>query len=281
MKKKLSNRVISILLVVAVFVTSIPLMSWTAIAQNVVPAVLAAQDDSVAEISEDNSVSQTSENSGISVDYPISADGYKYKEDTITKNGGLTDQEKNDYQNIYRKYLLFDAVTYYQLYSNEFNTDQFRKIDGNTITVYTYELFKHFLINGKGEGRCASPFFCIGCYLGEDSGIYNAHGPKKPDDAFTAAWQHLLTYGLNEDARYTSPIFNAIDYRNLYNDLKNSDKNTTGELLEHFASNGHATEHRRPSDHFNYIAYFYNYNLYVLFKNSINKLLRLFGQYLF
>ena len=264
MKKKLSNRVISILLVVAVFVTSIPLMSWTAIAQNVVPAVLAAQDDSVAEISEDNSVSQTSKNSGISVDYPISADGYTYKEDTNTKNGGLTDQEKKDYQDIYRKYLLFDAVTYYQLYKSEFDAlnDQYRKIDENTktITVYTYELFKHFLTNGKSEGRCASPFFCIGCYLGEDSGIYNAYGAKNPGDAFTAAWDHLLTYGLNEDARYTSPIFNAIDYRNLYNDLKNSDKNTTGELLDHFASNGHAKEHRRPSDHFNYIAYFYNNN---------------------
>ena len=84
MKKKLSNRVISILLAVAFFVTSIPLMSWTAIAQTVVPAVLAAQDDSVAETSEDNSVSQTSENSGISVDYPKSAD----KKDRWTYRSG-------------------------------------------------------------------------------------------------------------------------------------------------------------------------------------------------
>ena len=88
MKKKLSNRVISILLVVVVFVTSIPLMSWTAIAQTVVPAVLAAQDDSVAEISEDNSVSQTSENKYINVSYPKSADGYTYEEDKTSGSEG-------------------------------------------------------------------------------------------------------------------------------------------------------------------------------------------------
>ena len=56
LRKKIPQRVTSALLAFVMLITSIPFMSWTAIAQTIVPAVLAAEDDSVAETSTDASV---------------------------------------------------------------------------------------------------------------------------------------------------------------------------------------------------------------------------------
>ena len=155
-------------------------MSWTAIAQTVVPAILAAQDDSVAETADDVS---TTSGDIIKVEYPTSANGETY----IEGNGAAqhwTDagfNSEQDLRNAWFRYGfagVFDAITYVMLNPDliDYSAGYYASRNGDTITYNSLRLFEHWMAYGIKEGRCASPFFCVSCYLNENSSLVSLRG---------------------------------------------------------------------------------------------------------
>ncbi len=265
MKQKFTNSVISLMLVLAVFITSIPLATWTAIASTIVPDTLGAEDSSEG--------ASLYSDSGVVVDYPTSSDQYTYveKRDNLSTDyipADLTADEFKRYCDSHMGLGVFDPVCYLQL-----NPDLkvLCTVSGNTITYELYNLYGHWIKHGIYEGRCASPFFCIGCYLNENADLLNAF--KDSDNPYWAAWDHFNGILDTTESRVLSPIFHTQDYRDFHPDLKNASINTIRELLDHFMDYG-ANELRRASSRVDHIAYFYNNNSIFHSENGIQECYR-------
>ena len=185
MKRKISKSVISLILTFAVLISSIPFMSWSAIAQTIIPAVLSAQDDSVAETSADVSVADTGD---ITVNYPTRVDNFTYVEGNgepihwdLAGFASAEDLKNQCFE--YSVYGVFDPICYLQIYPDLIDAvaagDYYAHADGNTITYNGARLYEHWVTYGIGEGRVASPYFCIGCYLRENYDLFVNLSPEK------------------------------------------------------------------------------------------------------
>lgn len=250
LKKKIPQRITSTLLAFAMVITSIPFMSWTAIASTIVPAVLAAEDDSVAGVSADSTVSQTGDNVSI-VQYPTTADGYTY---TSVDNTVIPADWATTYQSLYDELAQYMCVFDVETYAH-YNTDLFYpnlshntygEIDhtNKTVTYNEYQLFVHWYTSGIKEGRLSSPFFCIDCYYcHNEETLYtycvNAASDKTYGSAEyyqairQAAWDHFYQYRNENQPRYLSPLMDVTYYKNKYENEGVAAAAGTKDVLHH------------------------------------------------
>ena len=226
------------MLVLAVFITSIPLATWSAIALTIEPE----------QVDSDSTIAPLASESDITVDYPTSVDDYVYIESKVNNNY-LNDTQVAECDDMVR-IGVFDPVCYLQL--NGDLRSVYSTTNGNQVTYYTYGLYSHYLNFGINEGRCASPFFCIRCYRDEHSDLIEAC------PTYMDAWNHFKGRLDEKDTHTLSPVVNPQYYR--YSDTVLSDY-TTRELLAHMCA-GRAVfsgnDLRRTSDRFDNLAYFYN-----------------------
>ncbi len=255
MKQKLTNRVLSLLLALAVLVTALPATTWLLMASKF-NANAIGNSEAVNSVVEDiplapvGADSNTAEVGGdIVVDTPATTN---YAEDNTKKPSDWTDDWSKNYQE-YFNLGVFDPVFYLMTNPDLKLSSQFcsTSTDG-TVTYYPYELFYHFIKNGIAEGRCASPFFCIGCYYHENADLRVAF------NNYNEAWNHFVNNLDNENNHKMSPVLNLTDYNNLNSDLKSSNLTSARQLFTHFMGNGGFAELRKASNDFDHIAYFYN-----------------------
>lgn len=254
MKRKFINSVISLTLVLAVFITSIPLGTWSAIALTIGPE----------QVDSDATITPLASESDITVDYPTSVDDYVYIESKVNNNYlNETQVAECDYMVTIG---VFDPVCYLQLYGDLRSV--YSTTNGNQVTYYTYGLYSHYLNFGINEGRCASPFFCIRCYRDEHSDLIEAC------PTYMDAWNHFKGVLDGKDGHTLSPVMNPQYYRS--SDLVLKDY-TTRQLLEQMSIGGgvfHGNDLRCTSDRFDNIAYFYNNSALFHTENGAQKCYR-------
>ncbi len=255
MMRKISNSLISMLLVLTVFVTSFPLATWTAIASTI----------ESEQVDSDATITPLTSESDITVDYPTSVDDYVYIESKEDKSDLTEDQiTECDYM---VKIGVFDPVLYIQIYPDL--KDAFcSTVEGNQVICPTYVLYSHFLRSGIYEGRCASPFFCIRCYRDEHSDLIDAC------PTYMDAWNHFKGRLDEKDGHTLSPVVNPQYYKK--SDLVFKDY-TTRALLEQMSVAGgvfNGNDLRCTSDRFDNIAYFYNNSSLFHTENGVQKCYR-------
>lgn len=261
LKKKIIQKSTSTLLALVLLITAIPFASWTVVASTILPdASVGAhetEDDSVGAELTDNAVSS----SDITVNYPTSTLPYTLVEDRVHNSYNLSDVEKAECDS-YIALGVFDPKTYIEIYTEFINNQDYCKLEGNQLTYYVYALYGHWITFGIREGRCASPFFCIGCYLTENPDLYNAF--INTENPYWSAWEHFKGFLDSREDRVLSPIFKTGDY-SYYNPDVNALNYTARQLLDHLVRHGTVTANdiRRSSSRVDTVAYFFdNSSLY-------------------
>lgn len=256
MKRNLSKRILSLVLALTVLATALPMTTWFLLSsafdanaigdKEVLGDIL--NDKVLSAVGADYSVLPTG--SDITVDYPVSGSS-SYVQDLSQKPAGWTAEKEAECNN-YVKMGVFDPVFYLQTNPDLVVNGSFHSSANGVITYYTYKLYEHYVTSGIADGRCASPFFCIGCYYQENSDLFYNAGINSYNDA----WNHFVGELGSSHNHKLSPVFSLGDYNALNADLGNNV--VASSLLEHFMANGCSTELRKASNTFDHIGYFYD-----------------------